>query len=474
MNIILLSSQHNAFNSSLIKPLGSYQLASWLRQHGYTVKVIDHCSKIDTNILANMVLKYVDKTTVAIGVSSTFWSRSERYENTDTRKNFTEPDWILMLRSVLEEKLTNIDWLLGGPSADHPHQLTKKWVLFRGYGEDSLLQYLDEKCSYVGTRQLFDICTSTMRYHRSDFIQPVEGLAAEIGRGCQFKCKFCQYPNIGKKKGTYIRSIDNIKSDLLYNYETFGTTTYSFIDDTVNEDYDKMVDLAKMAQSLPFELKWVGFNRLDLIWSKPDTIQILKDSGLKSSFFGVESFSSAASRMVGKGWSGKHARDFVLELREAWGNDITFFLSFITGLEGETAEEVTNTVDWLLDNKFYSWGFQPLRIKRLHRQDSIFKSEFDMNYEKYGYRFPKPLNDNYWESDSWNAHSAIEIADQCNNRLYPTGLYIFSEFNMIEMINLGYDIKYIQTTHFKDYDLREVHNRKTSFISNYIEKTMND
>jgi hypothetical protein len=85
--------------------------------------------------------------------------------------------------------------------------------------------------------------------------------------------------------------------------------------------------MAEMAQRLPFKLEWIGYNRLDLIGSKPHTIQLLKDSGLKSSFFGIESFHSQASKIVGKGWNGVRGKEFLIELKERWG--ITTFYQLL-------------------------------------------------------------------------------------------------------------------------------------------------
>ena len=39
-----------------------------------------------------------------------------------------------------------------------------------------------------------------MRFEKNDFILPGESLPLELSRGCIFKCRFCQYPNIGKDK----------------------------------------------------------------------------------------------------------------------------------------------------------------------------------------------------------------------------------------------------------------------------------
>ena len=471
MNLILLSSQYGPQNSSTTKPLGCYQLASWLRQHGFTVKVIDHCSIINTAILKSMISKFIDDTTVAIGVSSTFWGENERFKDANTRRGASEPQWVLDIRDSVEADFPNLDWLVGGFSAAWTYQLAKEWIRFIDYSEDSLLKYMDSKLNRSADRSNFDIESASLHYHATDFIQPHEALTMELGRGCQFKCKFCQYPHIGKKKGTYLRSMECVKNDLLYNYEHFGTTRYSFVDDTVNEDYDKIVALANIAQKLPFQLEWAGYNRIDLIWSRPETKQILKDSGLKSSYFGIESFNPQVAKLVNKGWFGKHARDFVLELREDWGKDISFFMSFIVGFDGEDEQSVIKTADWLLENQFYSWWFQPLRIKRIPSGvPAVFVSEFEKNYAEYGYKFPNPLSNDYWEHNYWNANRAIQVADACNKKLH--GIAIPAAFSIFEKTNLGYNTNDVLWRHRQDYDQQEDKNRFNQFIQNYVDATL--
>ena len=471
MHLILLSSQFGFKNSSTTKPLGCYQLASWLRQHGFTVKVIDHCSIIDTATLKSMISKFVNDTTVAIGVSSTFWSENERFKNANARRGASEPQWVLDIRNAVEVDFPDLDWVLGGFGAGWTYQLAKEWVRFIDYSEDSLLKYMDKKLNWSADRKKFNIESSTMQYHRTDFIQSHESLAMELGRGCQFKCKFCQYPHIGKKKGTYLRSMECIKNDLLYNYEHFGTTRYSFVDDTVNEDYDKIVALANIAQKLPFQLEWAGYNRIDLIWSRPETKQILKDSGLKSSFFGIESFNPQVAKLVNKGWFGKHARDFILELREYWGKDISFHLSFIVGFEDEDQQSVVKSADWLLENHFHSWFFHPLRIKRIPSGvTTVFVSEFERNYANYGYRFPNPMSNDYWEHTHWNANRAILVADLCNRKLLVDA--IPAAFAIFEKTNLGYNTNDVLWKPYKNYNHDEVDNRRRQFVQNYVDATM--
>ena len=56
-----------------------------------------------------------------------------------------------------------------------------------------------------------------------------ESIPIEFGRGCIFKCKFCAYDLTGKKKGTYIRDLSQIRDELILTWEKYGTTNFYFI-----------------------------------------------------------------------------------------------------------------------------------------------------------------------------------------------------------------------------------------------------
>jgi radical SAM superfamily enzyme YgiQ (UPF0313 family) len=139
----------------------------------------------------------------------------------------------------------------------------------------------------------------------------------------------------------------------------------------------------------------------------------LKDSGLRTTFFGIESFHPVASKAVGKPWSGKHGKDFLLKLKQEWGDDITWVLGMIVGLPGEGPSDIEMTLQWFIENKMGKWDFTPLSISR--HPDKIWKSEFDLEYEKYGYSF---VGDSLheWKNDIWTWSSAVPLAVHLNSK----------------------------------------------------------
>lgn len=441
-----------------IRPAGPHQLAHWLQIHGYSVKVIDFCHLMTTDDLVDITLKHLDNKTVAIGVSTTFWQTNHPIHHA------SEPSWVMDARLKLSSK--NIRWILGG--ANSIGNFLLDWDILHGHAEDSLLKYMDENSSKSFLRPSFDITKLENCFYDDLAIQSDEVLPIELSRGCQFKCRFCRYPLLGKKKNTYIRDYDLIEQEFLENYYRYGVTKYFFLDDTVNESDEKIENLAEISQRLPFKLSWFGYNRLDLIGGKPHTAELLKLSGLKSSFFGIESFHPQASKIVGKGWNGLRGKDFILKLREEWGTDINFHLAFIIGLTGETEEDVNSTHQWCIDNNIASWRFSGLHINAEDNQ--VWKSDFDLNYGLYGYKIPFPNNKEFWINKYWTSVTAKQKAEALTRDLQTRtkpAVWLLGELS-----TLGYDMSYLMQSYKKDLDWEEIKYRNKIFVDTYIRKQL--
>ena len=449
-----------------VRPAACHYLASWLRQHGHAVKVIDFCSLMSTQDLVNITLKNIRSNTVAVGVSSTFWKRGA-----DNYTQPGEPQWVLDARRIVQQKHLNLDWVLGG-SNTHTRNLKFAWQLLHGHAEDSLLVYMNEKTTKQYQQSKFDIATAHIQYGADLGLQSTESLPLEMSRGCQFKCTFCGYPLIGKKKGTYLKGFDLTERELLMNYEEYGITKYAVLDDTFNESDEKVQAMADIAQRLPFKLEWAGYNRLDLIGSKKHTIQTLKDAGLRSAFFGIESFHKDASKIVGKGWNGIHGKDFLLELKKQWGRDVNFHLSFIVGLPGETEEDIHISHQWCKDNNMPSWNYNGLQLRRGGQPEEMeWASEFSKNSSQYGFKFPHPLKDSYWENGTWNVQTAEKKANELTNDARAFGLYPTS-WRLNELSTLGFSFDELMNKKENEFDYSDLNKRNRAFVQTYVDFQM--
>lgn len=357
-----------------VRPLGAHLMASHINRY-YSTVVIDFCSDIATDDLVAIIQRHIEPDTMCIGISTTFWQS----EYQDHEINPNEPSWVVALRHNTTAASWNFPWVLGGPNIAGLFENT--WdATFGGYSEQAFLEYLHKKAGRDIPSCDFDIHKDIVEY-QALHIKPWEALGLETARGCSFKCKFCAFPLVGKKKGTYIRQADSIYQEMMLNYQKYGTTKYYIVDDTFNETVDKINNFCDAVERLPFDIEWSCFLRLDLVARFRGSLERMTDAGLKSGFFGVESFDPGAATAVGKAFSGKEGKQTLDWIHNKFLHKFNYQMGLIAGLPGETEQSWRQTQKWCMDNPVPSWYWQPLNFK----PEQLYRSEFDINAHKYGY-----------------------------------------------------------------------------------------
>jgi hypothetical protein len=107
---------------------GQYQLASWLRSFGYTVKVIDFCFKIEPSTIEEIAKKHIDDNTLAFGVSSTFWNIDVITHNGLTIGGIESPKWVTYLKETFQKIHPDIKWILGGSNSYSNTLTDSDWI----------------------------------------------------------------------------------------------------------------------------------------------------------------------------------------------------------------------------------------------------------------------------------------------------------------------------------------------------------
>jgi hypothetical protein len=257
MNVIIFTNIKGIFFQ---RTLGAYQIAHHLRNHNYTVQVIDFTDYFTTEELCKAADKFIDSSTLAVGVSTTFYKGedSNEFMPADIKRtlDFNEfPENVLETLSYIKSNHTNIKFVAGGARTELLQNNPMIDKVIQGYAEDEMLKYIDFLSGKFKIRTNFNIENLNHKFLAQDVIMPNETLPIEISRGCIFKCTFCAFPLNGKSKMDYLRSPEEIKEELISNYENFGTTNYFLGDDTFNDSTFKLEQLHKIFTSLPFKIK---------------------------------------------------------------------------------------------------------------------------------------------------------------------------------------------------------------------------
>jgi len=464
---------------NLSRPIGPYQLAFWLRKHGYDCQVIDFVQRLSGPEIVEFTRKFITNNTICIGLSSTFWAeyRSGRFRASDKI-----PENLKYALDIIKSEYPKIKFVLGGNQVDYLNKETINLfdIVFSGAGEDTFLNYLED--IRKGKKQVFSLETrygvpyktgmltgkfniqeNDHLFSDQDCIVDGETLPIEISRGCIFKCTYCQYPYIGKKKLDYVRHIDHIKNEMVHNYERFKTKNYFILDDTFNDTPVKMDMWFECTSSLNFDIEYTCYMRADLLSRNEDQIEKFKDSGLVSVFFGIESFHPETSKIIGKGWSGKEGKIFLPRLKNIWKNDVTIHLSFIVGFPEETREEYRETQSWCFENNMDSWIWQPLYINRTPR---LFSSELEREPEKFGFSF---IGDK-WFNKRYSSATAFNLSVQLNQERNRLNTQKITTWGLLNLMSLGYTSEYLNNTYQHNIDLSLLASKEELFLDMYKSK----
>jgi radical SAM superfamily enzyme len=448
-NIIFLTA---VMTHWLERSIGAYQLSNFIKNHGYSTQVIDFIHLLPKDVLMMLLKKFTGDNTQVLAVSSTFISYEKHMGTNIVNKNAKGGVIFDNLKHCLIEykKLyPHVKLIVGGAKAKQYEHMDLFDFCFTGYGELALLNFLKAGATRKGKMVDGDLYLAKFNAHEidhkfsnNDIIFENETLPIEISRGCIFKCKFCAYPLNGKSKLEHVRDVNLIKEELINNYEKWGITNYLISDDTFNDSNDKLKILHDMIVELPFKINFVCYLRLDLLYHFRDTqLEMLERMGLKSCHFGVESFNPTTAKFIGKGMSEDKTKDFLLFLKERWNGKISFMCTFINGLPFESKESCIETGNWCIENDITFW-MMPLFID----PNRTYKSDIDVNYEKYGYKLEDNLS---WTTEYMTMDEAVQISARFTS---DPSQHKISAWNMFALLTLGVSADELYHLTYSDLD----------------------
>ena len=443
---------------------GGYRIASEFRNRGIEIKVVDCFSSYTLEQIKTIISNYKTSETEWIGFSTTFLVNLDNYKYVDEEDDYKIRHKNQTVAEKEYQTATGMSQMDESELFSYINSLGLK-VILGGYRVNSNVLLPDYVKSMYGPAETqffpdFDFTNSQINYQEDDYINEGEDLPLEIARGCIFKCKFCFFPLNGKKLWEFVKSPETLREEMMRNYINYGTTGYMFADDTYNDSPEKIEELLKMYKTLPFDLRFSSYARLDLMISKPDTQEMLYESGLRSVFFGIETFNHTAGKFIGKGMDPDKVKRGLMDFREKFP-DVLVYASMIGGLPTETLEEMEESYKFLTEEaKIHQVTWGPLFLNS--------GSDMSLNAEKYGYR--KSANDKRgWVRE--DGLSSLDVHEWCVGKKpeHPghPGSWVF--FNRLR--NVGYSDEEIVNLDFKK-DMPEIMKRSNVARENYIKKIL--
>ena len=211
-------------------------------------------------------------------------------------------------------------------------------------------------------------------------------------RGCPYKCNFCVLDAVSRRK-VRCRSAANIADEVEHVLNTFPTVDTIWLhDDAFMIIKERTIEFCEEIIRRGIKTKFVCSARFQPISRK--VVMLMKEAGFIHVLFGLESGAPTVLKKMKKGITQKSARHGLKLFSEA-GIKATAFL--ITGLPGETAETIDETIDFVqeLQNIQYLY-YDDMGVAGIYPGTELFElaKKSEMQIEGYG-----TIDDDFWLTD---------------------------------------------------------------------------
>jgi radical SAM superfamily enzyme YgiQ (UPF0313 family) len=409
--------------------IAGYRLRTSAKKFGYNILVIDTATAMTMNELESILSNVITNRTLLLGISTSWLNNTAIKNNIE----WSNQDFFNRLKS----KYPTLNIVAGGNGPlkmDGSKDIYESadWHLV-GFSDDSfrrLLMKLDKKSNHglkyfpdsrgiktVDSNKFHQILNPDdieTEFELEDNFLSHQPIPLEVSRGCIFRCAFCTHPFQGVKGAdNYMRTSESLSREIKRNYELFGTTRYSIMDDTFNDSIEKLDRLERaieMSKIPKFEFNC--YLKPELLVTHPQMINQLLRMGLASGMAGIESYNNIARKSMNKGMSIDKILPMLHKLSE---NNIKLQSGFIIGLPGDSEESIYKTFDKLsLKEIFSCWAFSPLLIYGYSDIDESIStlSPIEKNPLKYGYEVTKYDNTTrfaHWKNKDMTWTDSVRI-----------------------------------------------------------------
>jgi radical SAM superfamily enzyme YgiQ (UPF0313 family) len=175
----------------------------------------------------------------------------------------------------------------------------------------------------------------------------------EIGRGCVYSCNFCNSKSLRSLSKHFYKKADEIRCEIEQVIKLYGTNCDIFLFGPIfGENILETQKILRMLSEYSKEIHYSFNLRSDCNWDQ--FIEELKGISIRSVFFGMESGSTTILQNMRKTRKPQHYIQTSHEtFRAFWENGIPFFTSYIFGYWGETEETISETLEFIENNKQY-------------------------------------------------------------------------------------------------------------------------
>lgn len=379
-------------------PTGTLYVATVLKEKGYNVKFID-CS-----IEADYHAKITNELDGTLCVGAYCMSVHIKH--------------LVPLLQEIKEARPDVKVVLGGPHPTLFPESTAKDELVdfavRGEGEETMLELVktlerketdfsdikgicykqDDSIISTPPREFLDLDSLPFVDWNLMSSVALESMASGIARvqtsrGCPFRCAFCINAVTNNRKMRY-RSPTKVVDEIEHLVKSFGVKRIGIRDEIFLVNRDQVREIAEEIIRRGVKITWIANPHIRLLretWIDDEFLGLLVQSGCNKLQGGGESGSQRILDMLHKMTTPDDILNFVKRARR---HGITPLVSFLTGVPGETKEELLETLRLI-------WKILEIEPRTTINGPAMYRPYpggelFDECVREYGLKMPETLS----------------------------------------------------------------------------------
>jgi len=340
-----------------IKPLGLLYIASFLRDNGFRVTLID-CLNFQiktkrygggkffkTKIEKPISLKYIPRNYSQYGIPEEMLLKRLSF--------LEEPDLICVtsgmtywypgvfkIIEITRKFFNKVQIILGGIYAtlcyDHAKKHSGVDIVFNGGGEMEVLKLVSELTH-------FELKIGDLPYPAFDLYPDLSFVCISTSRGCPFQCTYCASPFL--TKGFFRRDPFKVVEEIEYCTTQYHIDNIAFYDDALLIDPSKhFIPIMKEVIKKGIHCNFHTPNAIHIKEIDEEVAALLFHGGFKTLRLGLETSNEAAQIATGGKVDNQEFREAIKHLKRAGYSSEEMGVYILVGLPGQRVGEAEGSI----------------------------------------------------------------------------------------------------------------------------------
>jgi radical SAM superfamily enzyme YgiQ (UPF0313 family) len=246
------------------------------------------------------------------------------------------------------------------------------------------------------------------------------------GRGCPFRCIWCNWPQVFQGHKYRLRSAENVVEEFKYIVENLSEVKEVGIeDDTLTADIDRVRKICNLLieKGINKKVKWYANVRVTL---DLETMKLMKKAGCRLLIPGYESGVQELLDNSHKGITIEQSRQFAKNAKKA---GLLVHGCFIIGLPGETKETARRTIEFAKELDPDDAQFFPLIVyPGTEAYEWAQKNKYLVTDDFSKWNTPEGWHNCLVSRPGLTNNEIIDLCNQAKIEFYLRPSYIFKTF----------------------------------------------